>query len=565
MSSVNSGGGSPFPKWQIALALGATGAIGLGYWYLRQQSKLVTVKKPSLKDTNSLSIDDKTVDDEKGDETPFQLSQRYKNEGNVLFKKGKYDEAISFYNKAIEICPEDQRHDLSTYYQNRAAAYEQLKKYSSVIADTSKALEYNEKYEKALYRRAKAYEAIKDWENCLDDITAVCLLQGFQNQNALLLADRVLKELGKQHAVEAIKNKKPILPSKQFIKTYFMSFSEDPVYKMLLNTEEPMGDGVLSGFLKAKIAFATENFDDIIPACTEEINSSESESQYIFEALSLRASFYLLSGSHQLALDDFKTIVDAADANPKLRVNTLIKRASLHVQLEKPTECLEDFAKAVEIDPDNSDIYHHRGQVNLLMDNTEEARRDFDKAVELNPNFAIAVVQKCYADYRYAMMTRNMEMLMESLTSFAKVTTRFSNFSEVFVLYGQVLTERQDYQEAEKTFVKALELEPNNATILVHRGLLAIQSTSDMKKAIELINSAIELDDKCEFAYETLGTIEVQRGNLVIAIDLFNKAIALARTEIEMTHLFSLRDAAISQLKVTTKLGIGPQLLKPDM
>lgn len=564
MSSVNSGGSIPFPKWQIALALGATGAIGLGYWYLRQQSKSVTAQKPNLKDAKSLSIEDKVASDEKGEETPFRLSQKYKNEGNVQFKKGKFDEAIGFYNKAIEICPKDQHLDLATYYQNRAAAYEQLKKWSSVIADCTVALEHNGKYEKALFRRAKAYEAIKDWENCLDDITAVCLLQSFQNQNALILADRVLKELGKQHAAEAMKNKKPILPSKQFIKTYFMSFSEDPVYKLLLNTEQPIGDSP-SGFLKAKISFATENFEDIIPACTEEINSSESESHYIFEALSLRASFYLLSGSHQLALDDFKTVIDASDADVKLCVNTLIKRASLHMQLEQPAECLEDFAKAVELAPNISDIYHHRGQINLLMDNTEEARSDFDKAVELNPNFAIAVVQKCYADYRYAMLTQNGDMLIKSLTSFLNATKQFSGYSEVFVLYGQVLTERQEYAEAEKTFIKALEIEPNNATILVHRGLLALQWTTDMKKAIDLISSAIELDEKCEFAYETLGTIEVQRGNLLIAIDLFNKAIGLARTENEMTHLFSLRDAAISQLKVTTKLGIGPQLLKSDV
>lgn len=54
------------------------------------------------------------------------------------------------------------------------------------------------------------------------------------------------------------------------------------------------------------------------------------------------------------------------------------------------------------------------------------------------------------------------------------------------------------------------------------------------------------------------------RGNLVIAIELFNKAIELARTELEMTHLFSLRDAAASQLRVTTKLNIGPQLLASE-
>ena len=30
---------------------------------------------------------------------------------------------------------------------------------------------------------------------------------------------------------------------------------------------------------------------------------------------------------------------------------------------------------------------------------------------------------------------------------------------------------------------------------------------------------ALDVDDKCEFAYETLGTIEVQRGNLGTLIE----------------------------------------------
>ena len=62
--------------------------------------------------------------------------------------------------------------------------------------------------------------------------------------------------------------------------------------------------------------------------------------------------------------------------------------------------------------------------------------------------------------------------------------------------------------------------------------------------------------NKCEFAYETLGTIEVQRGNLKKAIELFEKAIPLANTELEMGHLFGLRDAAIAQTTVSAKLGI---------
>ncbi|KAF2892007.1 hypothetical protein ILUMI_14166 [Ignelater luminosus] len=235
------------------------------------------------------------------------------------------------------------------------------------------------------------------------------------------------------------------------------------------------------------------------------------------------------------------------------------------MQLDNIEECLEGFAKAAELGPDISDVFHHRGQVKLLIDKTEEARQDFSRAVELNPDFAIAVVQKCYADYRYAMISQNVGMLRQNISDFRKATERFSSCAEVFVLYGQVLTERQEFAEADKLYLKALEIEPYNATILVHRGLLQLQWKGNIEQAVELMKDAIKLDEKCEFAYETLGTVEVQRGNLVVAVDLFDKAIGLARTETEMTHLFSLKDAAISQLKVTTKLGIGPQLLKPNI
>ena len=73
---------------------------------------------------------------------------------------------------------------------------------------------------------------------------------------------------------------------------------------------------------------------------------------------------------------------------------------------------------------------------------------------------------------------------------------------------------------------------------------------------MELLEKALEIDEKCEFAYETLGTIEVQRGNLKRAIELFDKAIPLANTELEMAHLYGLRDAAQAQITVSSKLGI---------
>ena len=50
----------------------------------------------------------------------------WKNDGNGLFKQGKYLKAIEKYEAAIENCPLENKTALSTYHQNIAAAQEKL-------------------------------------------------------------------------------------------------------------------------------------------------------------------------------------------------------------------------------------------------------------------------------------------------------------------------------------------------------------------------------------------------------------------------------------------------------
>lgn len=47
-------------------------------------------------------------------------------------------------------------------------------------------------------------EAIKCYFSSLD-VTAVCLLEGFQNQQCMILADRILKAIGKELAEKHFK------------------------------------------------------------------------------------------------------------------------------------------------------------------------------------------------------------------------------------------------------------------------------------------------------------------------------------------------------------------------
>lgn len=107
-------------------------------------------------------------------------------------------------------------------------------KWAEVVQDCTQAVELNPRYIKALFRRAKALEKLDNKKECLEgetfflfalvgtrtpldrfiylflvlcapDVTAVCILEAFQNQQSMLLADKVLKQLGKEKAKEKYK------------------------------------------------------------------------------------------------------------------------------------------------------------------------------------------------------------------------------------------------------------------------------------------------------------------------------------------------------------------------
>lgn len=574
--------GSTFPKWQLAMLLGTPVAIGLGYLYWRNQQATIeegtdesdeTKKelKKLKKGIKSISIDgDNNVtangvkktgqESSKARElSPFDQAVKHKESGNELFKNGKYDGAIEFYNQAIDICPKEKSTDLSQFYQNRAAAYEQLKKWEAVAADCTKALELNSKYIKALHRRARAYDNLKKLELCLEDVTAVAILEGFQNNNSLVFADRILKDLGLQHAKEMMLTKEPVEPSKHFVFNYFKSFSQDPVHKVVVTSSDP------KGFIRAIKAFKDSRFSEIIPACTEEIESCEEDSEYKLEAILLRGTFYLLTGQYDLSLNDFNTVINNSEADAKLRSNALTKRASLHMQTEQKDLSFADFDKAIEIDSENPDVYHHRGQVYLLVEKLEEAVDDFSKASMLLPKNPLTYVHKLYSEYRQAVTEQDNTKLFAKVEEFSEAIKEYPNCVEVYSLFAQILSDQQQFALADDYFEKAMKLEPGNAGLFVHRGLLNLQWKGDINAAMKMLEKAIEIDDKCEFAYETLGTVEVQRGNLERAIDLFEKALKLAKSEMELTHIFSLKDAAHAQMNVTKKMGLSLSSLMSNM
>jgi import receptor subunit TOM70 len=76
--------------------------------------------------------------------------------------------------------------------------------YEKVIEDCAKALAIDQNYEKALTRRAKAYENLGQLEEAFEDLTSLCILQKFSG-SSMVAADKMVKKIGEKMSAQIFK------------------------------------------------------------------------------------------------------------------------------------------------------------------------------------------------------------------------------------------------------------------------------------------------------------------------------------------------------------------------
>ena len=542
------------PSDKKLLLGGAIASIVIGggaYYYYRSKSSKDGDKVDLPTDTLPVAKSEEAV--VSGEVEPKVDAQGMKERGNKYFKGGKFSKAIECYSKAIELCTEDNITDISTYYQNRAAANEQLKDWASVVNDCSLAIEKNPKYTKALHRRAKAYEELGEKLSCLDDATAVCLLEQFSNQNCLILYQRILRAIGKEKATEYYPKRPPILPSASSIYNYLDSFNNN-----IFDVPEDEDESIDSGYMKILDKMKQRDFTEVVSMCGEVM---ESGGKHAHRARLLRGTLLTLMNEQKSAIDDFDKIIDAEDTDGVdelsiLKVDALIKRGSLKMQLEDAEGCYDDFTKAIAIDEQNPNIYHNRGQLYFFTDRIEEAKSEFKKAISLDPSYIAPRIQLGQCLFKTGMQSMAPTKIKEANDLFEETILLFPESCHSQSIYGQLLMGQQRYEEAMEKFEKAISLSPTTAESYVHKGSLLFQWKQDVEGAVTFLKKAIETDAKCDIAYETLAMLQVQKNDLEDGIKTFERSLELVRTEEEMMQIFSLMEAAKAQLRVTREYGI---------
>ena len=112
-------------------------------------------------------------------------AESLKNEGNRLFQKKKFDQAIECYTQAIEASMQSPSH---IYYANRAFAYLSKSEYDSAVEDCNIAISIKPDYVKAHYRKTPSLIGLANYQAAQETLTEAKRIDQNVSDNAAYIA-----------------------------------------------------------------------------------------------------------------------------------------------------------------------------------------------------------------------------------------------------------------------------------------------------------------------------------------------------------------------------------------
>ncbi|RMF99438.1 MAG: tetratricopeptide repeat protein [Planctomycetota bacterium] len=187
-------------------------------------------------------------------------------------------------------------------------------------------------------------------------------------------------------------------------------------------------------------------------------------------------------GDKKSALKALDKAVEKAGENRNLLAQAYLLRTEL---VEKPAEKIETLGKAIELLPDNPVPLRLRGLLYAQQEQYEKALNDFAKALELDPTHAGTVVAEidCLVELkrfdRAMKLTKTLEELLpeQSLPWFQK---------------GRIAALQEQFEKAIEYLTKALELDSRDVRALLLRAAV-YNELNETEKALADLDKAIRL------------------------------------------------------------------------
>lgn len=261
-------------------------------------------------------------------------------------------------------------------------------------------------------------------------------------------------------------------------------------------------------------------------------------------------------------LDALATINFILQNEPN-NVKALLFRAGIYaIELNKADKAINDYDRAIEIQPNDANIYYLKAVVLENYKQYDDAVKAYSKAIEISPSnchyyisrgqsfeYDIKNYRKALEDYNKAveLEPENLEGLFnrahlyqDELEEYDKAFSDYSKIIEIDTKYSEayrnlailIKNYLKNDKKALEFFNKSLELNPNDFEVFANRGDFFQYNLNDNERALSDYNKAIELAPNDAFCYTLRGQLyEMKLKQYDKALADYNKAIELEPKE----------------------------------
>ena len=199
-------------------------------------------------------------------------------------------------------------------------------------------------------------------------------------------------------------------------------------------------------------------------------------------------------------------------------------------------DSIKEYRKALEVTPNDAEIYSAMARTYLNQRNREEASKAAQKSVELNPNnlgahrllgdIHIATIQGLQNSRQQVTPAALKETLDKAIHEFEEIVRIDPIGREGYLMLGQLYRINDNPNKAAEIYQKFLGIEPSSEDGVIALAGLSMESNHNAE-AIDLLNDFLKKQPASDRALETLGDAYTSLGDTTGAADAYKRAAAL--------------------------------------
>src|SRR6266849_2887847 len=215
------------------------------------------------------------------------------------------------------------------------------------------------------------------------------------------------------------------------------------------------------------------------------------------------------------ALEHLTAALDESSSSDVLS-KVLLSRGNALLALGRSAAAIEDYSRALQINPDLEAAYANRGTAFLKLAARDRAREDFARALNFEQ---VTQANQATLDVAEGRGETARDVYDRLIRAHPEDETAYLNRGVSWAAGG-------DHRHAVEDFSRALQLEPRDAIAYFDRGL-SLAAQDKLQRAVEDMTQAIQIDPAFAAAYRDRGATHLLLGR-------FDPAIADATTAVTL-------------------------------